>query len=169
MCLSSIAHKKFNDAFHHPARIWLAWVHSRRDENAFLVSTFLTARIFFFWCDCDILATITSESPTQGASIHEVLRKAIALYTPQIIAQVWVSVRKTVCKVDCIICLGKCMSECQRVVASIEPVAFSLETILVISYVSADSMPAEFPRAISWELREAQNAHTVVIKGIRLR
>ena len=169
MCLSSVAHKKFNDSFHHPARIWLARVHSWGDENAFLVPTFLTHRILFFWCDGDILAPIASKSPTQSASIYEVLGKAIALYPSQIVTQVWVGVWETVGKVDCIIGLSECMSECQRVVASIKSVAFPFEAVLVVSDVSADSMPAEFPRAISWELREAQYTHTVVVEGVRLR
>ena len=169
MCLRSIAHKKFNDSFHHPTRIWLARVHSWGDENAFLVPTFLTARIFFFRCDSDILTSITSKSPAQSASIYEVLAKAIALYPSQIVTQVWIGVWETVGKVDCIIRLSECMGECQRVVASVEPVAFPFEAILVVSDVSADSMPAEFLGAISWELRETQYAHTVVVEGVRLR
>ena len=163
MCLSSIAHKKFDDAFHHPARIWLARVHSWRDENAFLVPTFLTARILFLWCNCDVLTPITSKSPTQSTTIYEVLGKAITLYSSQIITQVWVGVGKTVGKVDCIICISECMSESQCVVASIEPVTFPFEAILVISNVSTNSMPAQFLRTISWKLWEAQNAHTIVV------
>ena len=71
-------------------------------------------------------------------------------------------------EVDLITVLGKSMREGQSIIASAESITFSFKSILIITDVFADSMPAELLGSISWHLGETQHAHTFVIEWVRL-
>ena len=55
-----IADQELDDALHHPTRIGLTWVHTRRYEDAFLGLIFVALRVLVLRRYRDVLAPVTS-------------------------------------------------------------------------------------------------------------
>ena len=166
---SSMAHEELYDSFHHPACIRLAWVDTRRDEDASLCLTLLTMRVLLLRSNRDVFTAVASECAAESASIHKVLREAIPFNPGQIVAQIRISIREAVGEVHLIIALGEGVRECQRVIAAIETVTLTLEAVRMIGDVAPDTMPAQLRGAVTRQLRKTKHPHTLVVERVRLR
>ena len=139
-----------------------------RYKYAFLRFRFFAVRIALFRSDCDILAAVACQSPAKCASIDEILAKAIALYSRQIVAQVRVCVGEAVGEVDLVAILGERVRESQCKVAPAPPIAFAFESVGVVADVLANSVPRELFGPVTTQLRETEDSHALIIKRVGL-
>ena len=113
------------------------------DKDSLFSFCFLIIRVLVLGCDSQIFASIACQSSTEGASIYEILRKSISLYSRKIVCKIRIGIWKTVREINLICIVLKCVSPCQSVIASIEPCVFTLECVLVVIDIFSNAMPAE--------------------------
>lgn len=66
-------------------------------------------------------------------------------------------------EVDGVIVLCEGVRECQGKVASIKAVTFTLESVRVVANVVTDAMPRQLFGAVTAQLREGKDSHSLVI------
>ena len=113
-----------------------------------------------------VLAAVSGQSSSERRSCHEVRR--CTFNARQIICQVSVSVRKAVSKVHLVFVILKRVRKRQRIVVPFATQVLSLEVILKVVDVSADSVPANLLFAAPFQARVAQYLHAVIVKRVWL-
>lgn len=76
-----IADQEIYNAFHDPTCVAFTGMHSCTDKDSLFSFCFLIIWVLILRCDGQIFASVTSQSSTKGASIYEILRKSISLYS----------------------------------------------------------------------------------------
>ena len=138
-----IADQEIYNAFHYPTCITFTRMHSCTDKDSLFSFCFLVIWILVLRCDSQIFASITCQSSTQSASIYEILRKSISLYSCKIVGKIRISIWKTVREIYLVCIVLKCVGPSQSVIASIKPCVFTLKRVLIIINIFSNTMPAE--------------------------
>ena len=164
-CFWSWTDEKINNSFHNPRTITFAWVDSGWNKYSFFYYRFFWFRFFLFRCYCYVITTVPSNSSSQHLSTIKILRAWAILNSLKIFAQIWISVRKTMCKVNTIIIINKLTGEGQSIVTFIwetVPSRLIFDIVLIIFYISTSTIPSNiFIFALVYTIWK--NSHTWII------